>query len=87
MYYVYMAKSANGKLYIGITKNLKKREVAHNAKRGALFTKSGDFTIKFHESYSTLAEARQREIQIKKWQREKKEKLIKRFMQGLSTKM
>jgi len=62
MHYVYIATDRNRKLYVGITQNLKKREIIHNTKQGALFTKSGNFEIVFHEQYGTLAEARQREI-------------------------
>ena len=87
MYYVYIAKDKGKKLYAGVTQNLKKREVTHNTKRGALFTKSGNFQIVFHEQYDTLAEARQREIQIKKWRRDKKEMLIEKYKHGLPTKM
>jgi len=87
MFYIYILKDDNGRVYIGVTQNLRKREVTHNTKRGALFTKSGNFQIVFHELYDTLAEARSREIQIKKWRREKKERVIERFKQGLPTKM
>jgi predicted GIY-YIG superfamily endonuclease len=82
-----MLKNAAGKLYIGITENLENRLQYHNTKRGALFTKSEHkFSIVFSEQYPTLAEARQREIQIKKWSRGKKEMLIERFQKGLPTK-
>jgi len=87
MYYVYLAKDKRNKLYIGITENLQKRINTHNTKQGALFTKSGNFQMVFSEEYLTLTEARKREIQIKKWRREKKENLIKRFSQGLPTKL
>ncbi len=91
MYYVYMIKNASNKLYTGISSNLPKRIYYHNTKQGAVFTKSqvelGDkFKIVFYEEYTTLAEARKREIQIKKWRREKKENLIKRFNSRLPTK-
>ncbi|MBI4394996.1 MAG: GIY-YIG nuclease family protein [Candidatus Omnitrophica bacterium] len=88
MYYVYMARNDFDKLYIGITENLKERIYYHNAKRGAQFTKGkAKFGIVFWEEYLTLAEARRREIQIKKWRRSKKEILIDGFQKGLSTKM
>ena len=87
MYYVYFAKNERNKLYTGITENLQKRISTHNIKQGALFTKPGNFQIVFYEEYPTLTEARRREIQIKKWRREKKEKLIKRFNKRLSTKL
>jgi len=83
-----MAKNSINKLYVGITQNPQNRVYYHNKKRGAKFTKyKVDFKIMFLEEYNSLAGARQREIQIKKWRREKKEILIKRFSQGLTTKI
>ena len=87
-----MIKNTYGKLYTGVSSNLPKRIYYHNTKQGSIFTKSqvalGDkFKIAFYEEYPTLTEARKREIQIKKWRREKKEKLIERFNSGLSTKL
>ena len=88
MYYVYMIQNSKGKLYIGVTANLKDRIYYHNTKQGAQFTKSkSKFSLVFYESYKTLAEARKREIQIKKWRRNKKELLIQKFQKGLSTKL
>lgn len=86
MYFVYMIKNADDKLYVGITNDLDKRLRYHNTGQGAVFTKnSNNFVIEFYEKYDTLAQARNREIQIKKWRRDKKELLIKRFKKGLST--
>ena len=86
MYFVYMIKNDFGKLYAGITDNLEKRLHYHNTKQGAQFTKGkAKFRIVFSEQHSTLAGARKREIQIKKWRRNKKEMLIQRFQNGLST--
>jgi len=86
MYFVYMIKNSYGDLYIGITDNPDQRLKYHNEKRGALYTKrDSKFGIVFLEQYSTLAEARKREIQIKKWRREKKESLIERYRKGLPT--
>lgn len=87
MPYVYMAKNKTGKLYIGVSQNPQFRLKEHNTRRGSVFTKAGDFKIVFKEEYRTLAEARKREIQIKKWRRGKKKALIERFRQGLSTKL
>jgi len=83
-----MIKNQYGKLYTGITESLKDRLYYHNTKQGAQFTKSqSKFYFVFSEEYKTLAEARNREIQIKKWRRDKKELLIERFQKGLSTKL
>ena len=87
MYFVYMIKNSTNKLYIGITQNPSERLFYHNSLRGAKFTKYiSDFRIVFLEEYPTLADARKREIQLKKWRREKKEMLIKRYQNGLTTK-
>ena len=87
MYFVYMIKNDFGKLYVGITENLKDRLYYHNSKMGAEFTKGkAKFRMVFSEEYNTLAEARKREIQIKKWRRDKKEKLIDLYNRGINTK-
>jgi putative endonuclease len=87
MSYVYIIKNNTDKLYIGISSDPDKRLRDHNKKQGAEFTKSGNFKIVFKESYTTLAGARNREIKIKKWRRDKKELLIDRYRQGLLTKL
>lgn len=88
MYYIYMIKNNANKLYIGVTKNIDKRIYSHNTNQGANFTKNKkNFTLVFQENYATLKEARQREIQLKKWRREKKEMIIKRYSLGLETKL
>ncbi|OIP78835.1 MAG: hypothetical protein CO002_01560 [Candidatus Portnoybacteria bacterium CG_4_8_14_3_um_filter_44_10] len=87
MHSAYIIQNDRDELYIGVSQNPKFRLKEHNAKRGSAFTKRGNFKIVFKETYLTLAEARQREIQIKKWRRDKKEKLIRRYQQGLPTKI
>ena len=87
MYFVYMIRDSCSNLYIGITDNPKQRLKYHNEKRGAQYTKrDSKFRIVFLEQHPTLVEARKREIQIKKWRREKKDALIKRHLAGLPTK-
>ena len=88
MHFVYMIQNSVGKLYVGIAKNPQNRVAYHNQKHGAKFTKYiPDFKIIFLEQYETLAQARKREIQVKKWRREKKEILVERYQKGLSTKL
>lgn len=87
MFFVYMIRDSNNKLYIGVSDNPRRRLHDHNSKAGATFTVNGGFRIVFLEEYSTLKEARLREIQIKKWRREKKETLIKMYTYGLQTKV
>jgi putative endonuclease len=88
MYFVYMIKDNTNNLYIGLTDNPERRLYEHNSGRGALFTKNtSHFKIVFLEEYKTLIEARKREIQLKKWRREKKEILIEKYNNGLKTNM
>lgn len=88
MYFVYIIKNQENQLYVGVSEDPEKRLQTHNTKQGALFTKNkGEFAIVFLEEYPILNEARQREIQIKKWRREKKEVLIKLYEQGVATKI
>lgn len=85
MYFLYMLKNDFDKLYIGVTQDLQDRLRYHNTRQGAQFTKGkAKFQIVFSEPHKTLAEARKREVQIKKWRRDKKELLIDRYERGLS---
>jgi putative endonuclease len=53
------------------------REEQHSARLGSKYTKKHGFKkIVYYEEYDSLETARQREIQIKKWKRKKKENLI-----------
>jgi len=88
MPWVYMIKNKGSKVYVGMSKHPLKRLNEHNRKRGANFTKNNpSFETVFWEEYPDLIQARKREIQIKKWRRDKKDKLIRRYSQGLETKM
>jgi putative endonuclease len=83
-----MIKNSYGNLYIGITDNPERRLREHNSKQGAGFTKNRDkFEIVFLENYTSLKMARSREIQIKKWRRDKKEKLIDLYSKNIPTKL
>ena len=85
--YVYIIKNNDDDLYVGITENLNNRLYSHNTNQGSVFTKNKeDFKIVFKEEYETLTEARGREVQIKKWRRNKKKMLIKRYSLRLPTK-
>ncbi len=87
MYFLDMIKDSSNRLYIGRTKNPNGRLHYHNSKQGAKSTKYiPDFKIVFLEQHINMSEARKREVQIKKWRREKKEVLIERYQKGLPTK-
>ncbi len=81
-----MIKNSVNNLYTGITTNPEERLSHHNKKRGSKFTKYiPDFKLVFLENYKSLMEARKREVQIKKWRRDKKESLIQKYNKGLET--
>jgi predicted GIY-YIG superfamily endonuclease len=82
-----MIRDFDNRLYVGVSEDPHKRLHDHNMKRGASFTKIGNFSIVFLEKYLTFSEARKRENQIKRWRREKKDFLINRYAKGLETKM
>ena len=76
-YFVYIASSYRKTLYIGVTSDLVKRIYEH--KNGLIdgFTKK--YNIKNLVDYETTNDvnsAISREKQLKKWKRDKKEKLI-----------
>ncbi|MFZ2555366.1 MAG: GIY-YIG nuclease family protein [Minisyncoccia bacterium] len=88
MYFVYMIKNGYNDLYVGISKNPQQRLAEHNQKRGSLYTKrESKFELVFLEEHIDLTAAREREVQIKKWRRDKKEALIERYRLGLPTKL
>lgn len=83
-----MIKNSYGNLYIGVTDNPERRLKEHNTKQGANFTKNRDtFKIVFLEPQESFKEVRKREIQIKKWRRDKKEKLIDLYNKNIPTKL
>jgi len=77
--YIYILECADKSLYVGCTNNLSKRIKQHNeSKWGAHYTKiRRPVILKYFEEFKTLKEARQRELEIKGWRREKKFNLIK----------
>jgi putative endonuclease len=77
-YYFYFARCSDGSLYSGSCIDIEAREKMHNSGKGAKYTRSRKpVKIIYHESFSTLTEARRREAQIKGWRKEKKEELLK----------
>jgi putative endonuclease len=69
MYYVYVLWSEKlKKRYVGSTKNLEQRIKEHNSGK-TTFTKSGvPWKLIYYEQYTSLSEARKREIFLKSGQ-------------------
>ncbi len=77
MYYTYILQCADKSLYTGSTNNLVQRVKRHNQSLGSRYTQARlPVKLVYYESYGTLAKARKREAQLKRWRKEKKIKLI-----------
>ena len=80
-YTVYVLRTSSNTLYIGQTNNLKERIKEHKNKsiKSAKYIRYfSSFKLVYREKYSTRSEAMQREAQLKKWPRAKKEALIQK---------
>ncbi|MFL9845688.1 GIY-YIG nuclease family protein [Flavobacterium rhizosphaerae] len=80
-YYVYIiTNKTRTVLYIGFTKNLKERLNYHQnpeANSKAFTARYKYYYLLYWEHYSDVQAAINRETQLKKWSREKKENLIR----------
>ena len=78
-YYVYiMSNKNNTTLYIGMTNNIERRSEEHKSGLIRGFTQRYNCDkLVYFELYSDVNQATEREKQLKKWRREKKEWLIK----------
>lgn len=78
MHYVYIARCKDGSLYTGTCVNVREREAAHNAGRGAKYTRARrPVRIVYTEEYNTLSQARRRETEIKRWPLATKQALLR----------
>jgi len=78
-YYVYIMASASGTLYVGITKNIIHRSLQHKQGKTPGFTQKYKCSkLVYYEHFTDVYNAIDREKQIKRWNRTKKERLIKK---------
>ena len=78
MNYTYILRCKDNSLYTGWTNNLEKRLEAHNAGKGAKYTKARlPVELVYYEQFETKEEAMKREYAIKQMTRAQKEKLMK----------
>lgn len=79
-YYVYiLTNPGRTVLYVGITNNLSRRLKEHFDQKGKSKTFTGRYycyKLLYYEHYTYALDAIEREKQIKRWRREKKEALI-----------
>ena len=83
--YTYIVQCSDGTFYTGWTNDIEKRILAHNAKKGAKYTRSRTpVKLVYIEEAGTKQQAMQREAQIKRLSRYEKEQLIKSKTNGIT---
>jgi len=77
-YYLYILLCKNNKLYTGIARDVEARFELHKSGKGAKYTqRNKPIKIVYTEKFKTKSAALKRESEIKKMQKESKEKLFK----------
>jgi putative endonuclease len=77
-WYVYIIECKDGKLYTGITNNLRRRIKDHNSGNGGRFTKyRAPVKLRYAEDCLTKPQALKREAAIKRLERPQKLALIR----------
>ena len=79
MYYFYILRCSDSSLYCGMTSNLEKRLKEHNSNgsKGAKYLRAKKpVNLVYSETYGDIKSAMNREYQIKKWTKAKKEALV-----------
>ena len=77
MYFVYLLRCADGTLYTGCTNDLDRRLAAHNARKGAKYTRSRrPVVLVYREQAADRSAALRRERAIKRLTRKQKLELF-----------
>ena len=75
--YAYILRCADGTLYTGWTNDLQHRVEAHNAGKGAKYTRTRrPVELCYYEAFDTVSAAMRREAAIKKLTRQQKLRLM-----------
>lgn len=86
MYYFYILRCSDNSLYCGMTSNLDKRIKEHNSdsSKGAKYLRAKKPAKVVHtEKFPDIKSAMNRELQVKKWTKAKKEALVKEDLELL----
>jgi putative endonuclease len=76
-WHVYLVRCADGTLYTGISDDVARRVAAHNAGKGARYTRGRRPVVLVHdEEAGSRGDATRREAAIKGWPRARKQALI-----------
>ena len=78
-YYAYLLRCADNSLYAGYTTDIEARENAHNAGRGAKYTRTRrPVQMVYYEAFDNKSDALKREAAYKKLTRQEKIALVER---------
>lgn len=82
-FYIYITTNpAKTVLYIGVTNDLSRRIYEHTENKGSKQSFAGKYScynLIYYERFTHIEHAIEREKEIKKWRREKKDALIESF--------
>lgn len=80
-YYVYLVRCADGTLYTGTSNHVERRVAAHNAGRGAKYTRSRlPVELVYIERCQDKSTALKREAEVKGLRRVEKERLVESYL-------
>jgi len=79
-WHFYMVRCSDGSLYAGIALDPEERVGVHNQGQGADYTaRRRPVVLVYSEPHASKSAARRRELQVKAWGRQKKERLVRGF--------
>jgi len=67
MYYIYLLKNAQGKLYIGYSKDLRRRIKEHHLGKTYTTRRMGETKLIYYEAYEDEYAAKEREKKLKQF--------------------
>jgi len=79
-WFVYLVRCRDGSIYTGISDDVDARVKTHNLGKGAKYTaQRRPVTLLYSEPHPNHSGARKRELQLKRWPKQKKEALAAGF--------
>lgn len=78
MCFLYLIRLSDGSLYCGVTNDLARRLEEHSLGRGSKYVKGRrPLKLVYSEEHDSREEALRREVEIKKWNKGRKEDLVR----------
>lgn len=76
-YYFYLLRCSDDSLYAGICVDIEQRVETHQQGKGAKYTRGRlPARLVFHEQHRSKGDALRREAAVKKWTKQRKERLV-----------